>query len=56
MASKSELLELARRMEREDGAFTIFDARDRDVGEGIEQGSHEWRVIIDALRVAAASL
>lgn len=41
MATRSQLLELARLMERDDGV------------DAVEAGSHEWRIIIDALRVAA---
>lgn len=58
MATRSELLELARRMEREPEGFQIMLAPE-DGGEpegcamAIEHDSHEWAIIIDALRVAA---
>lgn len=57
MTTKSELLELARLMEREPHHFTINEADGEgnvaEVGCGIEVDSGEWSTIIDALRLAA---
>lgn len=55
MLVKSEVLELARLMERGEG-FAVLDRRGDVVGHRIKDGSREWEIIIEVLRVAAATL
>lgn len=56
MLVRSEVLELARLMERQPEVFSILDEQERPIATGIDDGSHEWEIIIEALRVAAATL
>lgn len=55
MLNKSEVLELARLMDRDPHQLEIELSTGRSV-TGIDLDMREWEVIIEALRVAAATL
>lgn len=54
--SKYEMTELARLMDRAQENFKIMSDDDEPdvIAVGIEYGSREWNIIIDALRIAGA--